>query len=949
MKNTVKRLLSFLLCASVLYVGCASPADAAESGGDLSVGDSSVQNENTYYYYNLEHKDAERPKSGGTARVLEFSVSDGAEISLENYKDRENSLVWSNGIGSVNIPVKIEKAGAYYLKLDYCMIQSDSVSAPEFELYIDGRLPFDECVQITVPRTYRDDTYISATENDFKVDNRGNDVSPNPIEICEWSSTYIRDDTGASRDPFAFFLTEGEHVIRIVSLSDPIVIGGLSFENPDEPISYAEYVKNQDGAEVSSVILEIEAEKTYSKNDPTLYPTSNKSSAANTPLEPYATRLNTLGGDSWTAPLQSVTWEFTVPEDGFYKIGYRFRQNYMRGIYTSREVKIDGECLFLELENVKFNYSGKWQLKVLGDEDPYEVYLTAGKHTLTMTPTVSELCDDLTLVESTVKKLDAIYSSIIMVTGTSPDMYRDYYLDETIPGLIDNMNDASETIKQVSARLQEIAGNKGGMSATLDRVTEQLDTFVESPDVIPQRVSNFQSNISSLASWVLEMRDQSLLLDKIYIIGAEDEFPDVNASFASSVKYSVESFFSSFVGDYTSIGNTYDEKDSIYIWLTGSRDAAGIVKTLIDSDFTEKTGIGVNANLTATSLLAAVMADKGPDVAISVAKSEPINLAMRGAAVPLNDFDGFDEISEDFSDTAFNPYFYQGKCYALPVTETFLMSFYRTDIFDSMGLEPPETWDDLYALAETLQRNNMNIGIPTDLFYTLLYQMGGTVYNDALTETALDSTVAYDAFKMWCELYTQYGLPLFKNDYNRFRTGELPLVIADYSFYNQLTATAPEIRNMWRMTVIPGFEDENGNINNVSVGTGTACLMLKGCKNKENAWEFMKWYVSGETQGKKAVQIESVLGVISRATPASRTAFNRIGWRNSESAALKAQWNNTRIIEEIPGSYYTSRNVSNAFNEVYYNNSNMRQTLSKWNIEINNELSRKRKEFDYAE
>ena len=939
-----------MLCASVLYIGCASPADAAgESGGALSADNISVRDENTYYYYNLKHKNAERPESGGKARIREFSVSDGAEASLENYKGRDNSLVWSNGIGSINVPVKAEKTGAYYLRLDYCMIPSESVSAPEFELYIDGQMPFGECAQITVPRAYRDETYISEEENNFKVDNRGNDVSPNPIEVCEWSSVYIRDDTGASRDPFAFFLTEGEHILHIVSLRDPIVIGGISFENPAVPADYSEYAKNRAGTEASSVILEKEAEKTYLKNDPTLYPVSNKSSAANTPLEPYATRLNTFGGASWSDPLQTVTWEFTVPKDGLYKIGYRFRQNYERGIYTSREVKIDGECLFSELKNVKFNYSGKWQLKILGDNEPYKFYLTAGKHTLTMTPTVSELCDDLTLIESTVKKLDAVYSSIIMITGTNPDMYRDYSLDETIPGLTDNMKSASETIKQVSLRLQKVAGNKGGMSATLDRVTEQLDGFVKNPDVIPQRVSNLQSNISALASWVLEMRNQSLLLDKIYIIGAKDEFPEVNASLAGTIKYSVESFLSSFTGDYTSIGNTYEKKDSVYIWLTGSRDEAGIVKTLIDSDFTEKTEIGVNANLTATSLLSAVMADKGPDVAISVAKSEPINLALRGAAEPLNELLGFDEILKDFSESALKPYMYRGKCYALPVTETFLMSFYRTDIFNKMGLEPPKTWTELYALAETLQRNNMNIGIPTDLFYTLLYQMGGTVYNDALTATALDSPIAYNAFKMWCEFYTQYGLPLFKNDYNRFRMGEQPLVIADYSFFNQLTATAPEIRNMWRMTEIPGTEDKDGNINTVSAATGTACILLKGCKNKENAWEFMKWYASGETQGKKAVQIESVLGVIARATPASRSAFKRIGWSNSEATALAKQWNNTRTTEEVPGSYYTTRNISNAFNEVYYNNSNMRQTLSKWNKEINNELSRKRKEFDYAE
>ena len=111
----------------------------------------------------------------------------------------------------------------------------------------------------------------------------------------------------------------------------------------------------------------------------------------------------------------------------------------------------------------------------------------------------------------------------------------------------------------------------------------------------------------------------------------------------------------------------------------------------------------------------------------------------------------------------------------------------------------------------------------------------------------------------------------------------------------------------------------------------------------------MKWWVIGETQGTYASHIESMLGVISRATPASRTAMSRIAWSNSEAAVLNSQWSKVKETEEIPGSYYTTRNISNAFNEVYYGGSNPRQTLNAWNNEINSELERKRKEFEYAE
>ena len=38
--------------------------------------------------------------------------------------------------------------------------------------------------------------------------------------------------------------------------------------------------------------------------------------------------------------------------------------------------------------------------------------------------------------------------------------------------------------------------------------------------------------------------------------------------------------------------------------------------------------------------------------------------------------------------------------------------FYRTDIFEELGIEPPETWEDLYRIIPVLQRNNMEIGLP---------------------------------------------------------------------------------------------------------------------------------------------------------------------------------------------------------------------------------------------
>ena len=46
-------------------------------------------------------------------------------------------------------------------------------------------------------------------------------------------------------------------------------------------------------------------------------------------------------------------------------------------------------------------------------------------------------------------------------------------------------------------------------------------------------------------------------------------------------------------------------------------------------------------------------------------------------------------------------------------------------------------------------------------------------------------------------------------------------------------------------------------------------------------------------------------------------------------------------VPEIPGGYYVSRNIDNAFRQVYYNGENARDTLNYWMNAVDEELARK--------
>src|SRR5699024_6219743 len=108
-----------------------------------------------------------------------------------------------------------------------------------------------------------------------------------------------------------------------------------------------------------------------------------------TPESLKRVKFNMLGGDSWYSGTQSVDWEFEVPEDGLYKLGFRALQNFRTNMTAFRTILIDGEVPFEEMKLFQIPYATGWQEIIVEDEEeePYLFYLEKGKHTLEMVAT----------------------------------------------------------------------------------------------------------------------------------------------------------------------------------------------------------------------------------------------------------------------------------------------------------------------------------------------------------------------------------------------------------------------------------------------------------------------------------------------------------------------------------------------------------------------------------
>ena len=198
------------------------------------------------------------------------------------------------------------------------------------------------------------------------------------------------------------------------------------------------------------------------------------------------------------------------------------------------------------------------------------------------------------------------------------------------------------------------------------------------------------------------------------------------------------------------------------LWIGTGRDQANVIKSLIDEKFTPATGISVNVQLVdMNTLLRATLAGEGPDVAIQVANTNgiagavlntgndtPVTYGLRNAVLDLTQFEDFPEIAKRFNESAIIPFSFDGATYALPDTQTWLMMFYRKDILAEIGLEVPQTWDEVKVAMSILSKNQVEFGmLPSEqVFAMLLFQNGGRYYTDDNAASALDEDVAIYVF-----------------------------------------------------------------------------------------------------------------------------------------------------------------------------------------------------------
>ena len=684
------------------------------------------------------------------------------------------------------------------------------------------------------------------------------------------------------------------------------------------------------------------------------------------------------------------------------------------------------EVPFREAYDAQFNYNKEWQSSYISDSqgNVFEFYFEEGKeYTLYVECSLGSLRDLIARAEAALNEVNEDYLRILQLTGADPDIYQDYKFLEVMPDVLTSLLDQALVLATLADEFEALCGGKGSHIATLDTIALLLMRMGRNDGLdLAANMSALKSNLGTLGTWINNSKKSSMMVDCITVAPADStELPKAKAGWFSSAWFEIRSFFASFFTNYDAMGLTTvpsADTPTIEVWLASGRDQSQIWRSMVDATdgFTDNTGSAVTLKLvTAGTLLPSILSGKGPDVYLGLGAADVINYAIRDAVLGVNGkdtrltdaqnavFTGTqytykDEngrtytsstpeagktpsfTSETFEDTVSGHYVQAAMdaitllnvCYGIPMTMSFSMMFYRQDVLAKLGEEVPETWTELLSLLPVLQANNMSIGLNYEAAINImLYQMGGNLwkYADnpeyAGAKIDLDSDISYEAFSFVCRLYKDYSFPVTYDAANRFRTGEMPVLVGDYiSIYNQMVVFATEIDGLWSFTSLPGFKstdkDKYGSYaawgthgnsteecyyNYDSIANITATVMLNGCSNTAVAWQFMQWQTSAEVQANYGNRMVALIGPSAKYETANINAIKNLSWSASERAAINDQISHLSSVVNYPGSYIIARYTKFAFLNVKNKSALPVDALRQYIDTINAELKRKREEF----
>ena len=862
-----------------------------------------------------------------------------------------------------NFKVNVEEEGLYTIGFTY-YIDSNSIIDTEASMVVDGIVEYYESLQLIFAQEWQ-------SADEFKKDRYGNEILPTATRIAKWyENTYLLDGSSLHDSPLYIYLDSGENTISLTIKSGEVAISDIYLQSKNKYLTYEEYLAQHNGANFyDGDMITIGAEDVYTKSSLDIRVYALQDSTA-TRYDTSHKLLNAVYNASWDNGNQSLSYKFNAPVAGLYTLSIKYLQDSYLNMPVNRTIMINGEVPYDDLYAYPFYYSKKWQNETLHNKDgKLYIYLNEGENILTLKVNIDIYRYAIEEIDRIMDEMNDLSLEIKSLTNGQTDTYRNWNISKYIPDLEDRLNNWCDQIDDLRDYLKQFSSNgkESSTFATLKVAITKLKNLAKDPDQIGNKLTLFTDGSSSvsqvLGNLLLTLNNNPMGLERIYLSKADVKLPRAKENFFVSLAEGVKRFFISFFNKEYSTKDV--KEDEVEVWVNRSRQYLEVMQQMVD-----EAGLKVKFSLMPdqNKLILANSSGDLPDVAIGISNWIPYDLALRGITVDLRGFSGYEELVSNFAKGAMIPYAYEDGMYGIPETQDFWVTFYRSDIYSSLNLDVPSTWDDLVGQLPILQRLGYNFYSPLSSYRGLkpyvaslpiLYQYAssgkfegvytGSLYSEDGMKTTLSDEAYVAALKFTTNLFTIYDVPEETlSFYNSFRYGTLPIGIANSGTYTSLLIAAPEINGNWNVASHIGYEDVNGNVNRYSTAGSQGITMFEVSEKKEEAWEFIKWWMSTPTQEAFIQKMYSMYGLEYLWYSANLNAFETLPIDAHHKEVILEQLRSFSMeVSRVPAAYMIERSISDAYSKIVFNGANVRIALDDAVIDSNREIERKMTEFKY--
>jgi multiple sugar transport system substrate-binding protein len=209
-----------------------------------------------------------------------------------------------------------------------------------------------------------------------------------------------------------------------------------------------------------------------------------------------------------------------------------------------------------------------------------------------------------------------------------------------------------------------------------------------------------------------------------------------------------------------------------------------------------------------------------------------------------------DIITEDhFFDASWQTVSLQDGIYGIPWYVDVRVMFYRTDLFKEAGYDKaPDNWEELYEISKKLAEREGNYGISlmtneVQQFFPFVWQNGGRILDDE-GNIVVDSPEFIEAIEYYARFFKEDISPKGGggNIIQEFASGYTPIYFSGPWMVSLTRQQTPQIDGKWDVALMPKKESRTSFIG------GSNWVLFNTSKNKEDAWKFIEFMSSHDTQ-----------------------------------------------------------------------------------------------------